>query len=138
MTLKNDNKYNDIINLPHHISKKYPRMSTEMRSAQFAPFAALTGYDDMVIEEGRITDRKIELTEDDKSVLDSILNIINDNLQNKISIQIKYFVKDKNKNGGKYITKIGVVRKIDELKKEIVFYDKSNIPIDDIIIIELI
>lgn len=136
MILKGDNKYNDIINLSHNVSKKYPRMSIKMRSFQFAPFAALTGYEDMVIEEGRITDRKIELTEDEKSVLDSKLNIINDNLHDKLKIHIKYFVKDKNKNGGKYITKVGVVRKIDKFKREIVFYDKSKIPIDDIITIE--
>lgn len=136
MILKGDNKYNDIINLSHNVSKKYPRMSIQMRSFQFAPFAALTGYEDMVIEEGRITDRKLELTEDEKSVLDSKLNIINDNLHDKLNIHIKYFVKDKNKNGGKYITKVGVVRKIDKFKREIVFYDKSKIPIDNIITIE--
>ena len=70
------NKYEDIINLPHHISNKHPQMTLEARAAQFAPFAALTGYDDEVKETTRLTNRRIELDEEAKSILDKKLQII--------------------------------------------------------------
>ena len=91
-------KYDDIINLPHHISSKHPRLSMEQRAAQFAPFAALTGYGDSIKETARLTDNRIELNEEEKEML----NIKLQELKNKVSIMpqvtITYFVPDvKNK-----------------------------------------
>ena len=126
-------KYDDIINLPHHISSKHPRLSMEQRAAQFAPFAALTGYGDSIKETARLTDNRIELNEEEKEML----NIKLQELKNKVSIMpqvtITYFVPDVKKAGGEYITKINKLKKIDEYKKIIILDDKTIIPIDEII-----
>lgn len=122
--------YEDIIDLEKvEPNSKHPRMSIYNRSAIFAPFAALNGFDDEVSETARLTDKKIELSDDLK-------NIINDkliNLKNNQEINIEYFVKDSRKSGGKYINKIGIIKKIDYIKKEIIFIDKTIIKIDNII-----
>ena len=128
-----DRKYDDIINMPHHVSKKHPQMSLYARSAQFAPFAALTGYEEAVKETARQTSNKIELSDEMKSVLDSKLQIILEEVQSKPEVTITYFVSDSKKDGGAYITKFGIVRKIDMYNKYIFFEDNTEIPINDII-----
>ena len=128
--------YDDIINLPHYVSKKRPQMSIEARSAQFAPFAALTGYDEKVKETARLTDRKIELEDGQKERLNNKLLYILENIDSKPEITFTYFVKDTKKSGGKYIEKTGIVRKIYMVEQYIQFIDKSKIYIDDIIDIE--
>lgn len=125
--------YDDIINLPHHVSKKKPQMSIEQRSAQFAPFAALTGYDDAVKETARRTDRRIELEERQKEILNNKLLYVLENIDSKPEITFTYFVPDNKKSGGKYIDKTGIVRKIDMIEQYIQFIDKSKININDII-----
>ena len=126
-------KYDDIINLPHHISSNHPRLSMEQRAAQFAPFAALTGYGDSIKETARLTDTRIELNEEEKEML----NIKLQELKNKIStmpqVTITYFVPDVKKVGGEYITKMNRLKKIDEYKKIIILEDKTIIPISEII-----
>ena len=107
-------KYEDIINLPHHVSNKHPRMSLEERSAQFAPFAALTGYDDVIREAGRITSRRIEIDECMREILDSKLQIIEEKLHEKPIITFVYFVPDLRKDGGEYKTVTGKVKKFDK------------------------
>lgn len=129
MTLKNDNKYNDIINFPHHVSKKYPRMSIEMRSAQFAPFSALTGYSDEITETARITNKEIKISEDMKNIIDMKLQIIDEHIKELPKIKVIYFVKDKLKTGGKYIEHIGNLKRIDKVHQELVFSDKFKINI---------
>ena len=125
--------YEDIINLPHYEPKNHPRMSMEARAAQFAPFAALTGYGDMVNETARLTDTRIELDEEEKNKINNKLQI----LQNKISklpkATITYFVPDKRKAGGEYATITGIVKKIDEYKGCIILTNKEEIPIGEII-----
>ena len=128
--------YDDIINLPHYVSKKRPQMSIEARSAQFAPFAALTGYDEQVKETARLTDKKIELEEGQKEILNNKLLYILENIDSKPEITFTYFVKDNKKSGGKYKEKIGIVRKIDMIEQYIQFTDKSKIGINDILSIE--
>ena len=128
--------YDDIINLPHYVSKKRPQMSIEARSAQFAPFSALTGYDEKVKETARLTDRKIELEDGQKEILNNKLLYILENIDSKPEITFTYFIKDSKKSGGKYIDKIGIVRKIDLVEQYIQFIDKSKIYIDDILEIE--
>ena len=131
-----NNNYDDIINLPHHVSKKRPQMTIVQRSAQFAPFAALAGYDDAVKETARLTDRKIELEDGQKEILNNKLLYILENIDSKPEVTFTYFVKDKTKSGGNYKEKTGIVRKIDMIEHYIQFIDKSKININDLIIIE--
>lgn len=128
-------KYDDIIKLPHHISKKHPQMSMEERAAQFAPFAALVGYEDAVEETARITTKRIELNEEEKNILDIKLQMLKEQMHVQIypEITIMYFVPDFKKDGGKYIKISGTVKRIDEYKQLIIFDDKTEIPINEII-----
>ena len=127
------NNYEDIINLPHHVSKKHPQMSILSRSAQFAPFAALTGYDDAVKETARLTDKRLEIDEGLKNILNNKLQYILENKLLQPEITFTYFVYDTKKSGGKYIEKTGVVKKIDLNEKYIMLKDKTKISIDEII-----
>lgn len=131
--LKNSGKYDDIINLPHHISKKHPRMSLEARSAQFAPFAALTGYDEVIRETARITNKRIEINEEMKAILNEKLLIIKSQIQTRPCITVTYFVPDSKKDGGKYVSVTGKVAKIDEYRQKILLENKIEIPISEII-----
>lgn len=129
-------KYNDIIKLPHFVSKRYPQMSMHDRAAQFSPFAALTGYDDLVKETARITDQKVEL---DEYILDNLnerLCILKKNLSERVEVRITYFQEDLKKTGGKYLEKCGVIKKIDEFSGCIIFEDGVIIPVNDICEIE--
>ena len=130
--MKEDN-YEDIINLPHHTSKKYPRMSLEARSAQFAPFAALTGYDEVLIETARLTNERVEIDETIKVIIDSKLQIIKEHIMQKPLITFMYFVPDLKKDGGKYVTVTGNVKKIDEYRNVLILENKTEIPISEII-----
>ncbi len=131
----NFNKYEDIINLPRHISKKHPQMPIEERAAQFAPFAALVGYEDAVEETARITEKRIELNEEEKNILDIKIQMLSEQIKVQIypNITIIYFIPDLKKEGGKYIKVSGVIKKIDEFKQLIILDDKTEIPIKDII-----
>jgi len=125
--------YEDIINLPHHTSKKYPRMSLEARSAQFAPFAALTGYDEVLIETARLTNERIEIDETIKVIIDSKLQIIKEHIKEMPLITFMYFVPDSKKDGGKYVTVTGNIKKIDEYRNVLILENKTEIPIKEII-----
>lgn len=129
----NKDNYEDIINLPHHTSSKHPRMSTQSRAAQFAPFAALTGYDDAVKETARLTDERIEIDEGLKLLLNDRLQIILNNIKDKPEITFTYFVYDKAKDGGKYITITGNVNKINMTSGYLILTNKTKIPINEII-----
>jgi hypothetical protein len=128
-------KYDDIINLEHP-KLKHPRMSIYNRAAQFSPFAALTGYEDAVKETARLTDKKIIIDEETKVLLDTKLQYINSIIKEKPYITITYFIKDKLKNGGSYNTYSNNIKRIDKLKKELIFLDNKKISISDIIDIE--
>lgn len=125
-----NDKYKDIINLPHYEPKRHKRMSIEARSAQFAPFSALTGYDDVVKETGRLTQKEISLSEEQKI---NISEKLQQAIENNQEVNVTYFVKDSKKTGGKYLEKIGTIKKYDQIKKTIVFYDKTLIQINDVI-----
>ena len=129
--------YDDIINLPHHISKKHPQMSLEARSAQFAPFAALTGYDDMIDETARVTNSRKDLNEEQKAILDRKLQKIEEQISTKPQITVTYFIPDIKKEGGRYETVTGKVRKVDRYKNVIVLENKREIPIMEIIEIKI-
>lgn len=130
---KNDNNYEDIINLPHYQSAHRAHMSNYDRAAQFSPFAALTGYDDAVKETARLTDSKIELDEYELQELNEKLNKIQDNLREDAEVSITYFVADKKKSGGSYKTISGIVKRIDEYEQLILMKDGTRIPIGDVL-----
>ena len=117
------NPYEDIIHLPHHQSATRPHMSLYDRAAQFSPFAALTGFDGVIAETGRMTERKIDLSEYERSLLDHKLSLIDDELRkgNHPEITAVYFVPDPLKAGGAYNEYTGHVRNIDAFERCIVF-----------------
>lgn len=134
-----DHVYDDIIMLPHHVSTKHPHMSMIQRAAQFSPFQALTGYGDAIEETARITDDFIELDSE-------VISEINDNLQQiqlklekgtRPEVKVTYFKPDSQKDGGAYIDKKGIVKKIDTIGKLVIFTDRSVIPLNYIIDIQI-
>lgn len=129
-------KYKDIINLPHKQSSKRPHMSLLDRAAQFAPFAALVGYDDAIKETGRLTDDRIELSEENLAALNSRYQILVDHLDEEPEVTITYFVPDIYKTGGSYITKTGVVKKLDAYERLITMTDGIKILMDDVLTLE--
>lgn len=128
-------KYNEIINLSRPKSK-HPQMTLEQRSAQFAPFAALTGYEGQIKETARLTDKRLELDEEAKSILDTKIQIIKEKIDQQPQIEITYFIPDKQKEGGKYVTIENKIKKINPYTNEIIMVDKTNIKIDEIINIQ--
>ena len=128
----NTNKYSDIIDLPHKQSFKRPQMSRIDRAAQFAPFAALTGYDDAIKETGRLTDKKIEMSDEELNVLNVKFQLLSDSLGEDNEVVFTYFKPDKSKAGGFYETASGVVKKLDDYERLIVLQDGTRIPMDDI------
>ena len=130
------NKYDDMIYLPNPTPTCKPRMSLHDRAAQFSPFAALTGYEDAVEETARLTDTRLELSEDMKTILNEKMQMIVDNLDSDPVVIITYFVPDKKKSGGAYVDVTGVVKEIDEYERCIVMTDKKKIPIEQIRAIE--
>lgn len=127
-----NDRYVDMIHLPHHVSPTRPRMSMADRAAQFSPFAALTGYDDAIRETGRLTDQKIELTEDELSALDRKYQILAEQMKEDIDICITYFVPDKKKPGGSYVTEYCTVKKLNTFERLIILENGSVIPMDDV------
>ena len=124
--------YDDIINLKRPISK-HPKMSLYKRSAQFAPFAALTGYEGQVKETARLTDRRIELDEEMKLILDLKIQVIKEMLSDNPEVEITYFIPDTRKDGGKYETIINNVKKIDSYNEHIIMQNNLKIEIKEII-----
>ena len=129
-------KYDDIIHMERPVSRHHIPMPLENRAAQFAPFAALTGYDDAVDEAARITGKRIELSEEMKSELDMKLSEIASSLEDRPEIAVTYFVPDLLKDGGSYETITGAVRKINMAEREIVLEQIGAISIDDVVGLE--
>ena len=128
--------YEDIIDLPPHISEKYPQPTMMDRAARFAPFAAITGYEEMVLEEARPTEERAELDENTLTVLNEKLNIIQETLAEKPEIRVTYFLPDTKKAGGSYVTVAGTVKRIDEYNRVLLMTDGRAIPIDEIFDLE--
>lgn len=129
-------KYSDIINLEHHTSKTRPKMSIENRSAQFAPFAALTGYEDMIEEDARYVDEKLEINEDLKDILDVKIIKLRGIINSKPRVRVVYFEKDLKKDGGKYKTIYERLIKIDDYNNKLIFENHLEINIPDLIEID--
>ena len=131
-----NDRYDDIIHLPHHVSKTRPQMSMMDRAAQFSPFAALTGYDAAIKETGRLTDEKIELGEETKAVLDRKQRYLSDMISVQPEITVTYFLPDERKSGGTYLSVTGKLKRIDEYERMMILTDGKKIPLDDIMEIE--
>ena len=129
-------KYDEIMGLPHHVSKTRPQMPMSDRAAQFAPFAALTGYDAAIKETGRLTDERIELDVEALSALDMKYQLLMEALDEAPEVTITYFRPDGRKAGGKYVSAVGAVKKIDDFERRITMQDGAKIPMDDVLSIE--
>ena len=129
-------KYDEIMGLPHHVSKTRPQMPMSDRAAQFAPFAALTGYDAAIKETGRLTDERIELDVEALSALDMKYQLLMEALDEAPEVTITYFQPDERKAGGKYVSAVGAVKKIDDFERRITMQDGAKIPMDDVLSIE--
>lgn len=125
--------YDDIINLPHPTSVRHPRMAMIDRAAQFSPFAALTGHGAAIQETARLTEQKIELTEDEKAILDEKLRLLAETGGEAV---FTYFLPDEKKSGGAYVTATGSLKKIDPFKQNVILANGIAIPVEDIIEIE--
>ena len=137
MTEERDmHRYDDIIHLPHHQSGTRPHMSLHDRAAQFSPFAALTGYDAAVEEAARLTEQKLELSEEAKAALSAKLTEIREHIKERPEVTITYFVPDERKAGGTYATVTGTVRRIDDFERVVIMQDQGRIRIDDIIVLQ--
>ena len=134
--MNDEHKYDDIINLPHHVSIRHPQMSLSDRAAQFSPFAALTGHGAAIKETGRLTDEWVELNEDRKNLLDEKLQMIRESLvsakgrQSSSEIMFTYFQPDEKKSGGAYLSIQGKVRKIDEYNQRVILEDGTALTIE--------
>ena len=132
-----NNKYEDIINQKRPISKKHPPMPLEERAAQFAPFAALTGYEETITETAREVDKRIELDEEAQNTINRKIQELKQQIVTKPIVSITYFQKDLRKKGGEYVTVTEKIRKIDDYKKIIVLENKTEIPIGEILDIDI-
>lgn len=130
-------KYDDIINLPHHVSTMRHRMSMQERAAQFQSFRALTGYEDAVQETARLTEDRVELTEDEKSILDRKLQSMADRISSKPQITVTWFRLDQKKTGGAYVTTTGQLKKIDDFPGVLILMSGERIVIEDILDIQI-
>ena len=129
-------KYDEIMGLPHHVSRTRPQMPMSDRAAQFAPFAALTGYDSAIKETGRLTDEKIELDEEALTTLDMKYQFLMDALDDEPEVTITYFQPDERKAGGKYVSATGTVKKVDDFERRITMRDGAKIPMDKVLSID--
>ena len=125
-------KYEDIIDLPHHTSATRQRMSISDRAAQFAPFAALTGYDGVIEETARLTDEEDAANDESTAILDRKLRLLNDIAGEHPYVEITYFIPDERKSGGRYENAYGYLKMIDTHEKCIVLMDKRKFPFDKI------
>lgn len=136
MRYQEEQRYEDIINLPHHVSTKRPHMSALDRAAQFSPFAALTGHAAAIKESARMTEAYVELDGDQKEELDRSLQEIRMHISKRPQVRITYFVEDEKKAGGAYVTVEGRVKKLDEYAHTVVFEDGSYVTMQSIYTIE--
>ena len=134
--MNDEQKYDKIIEMQHHVSVNHPSLSRASYAAQFSPFAALTGYDGIVLETARVTDDEIFLDEMKMEILSAKLQILNDRIKEHPKIQVTYFKPDEKKSGGAYLQKTAQIKRIDDVKRIIHFTDKTFLNIEDITDIE--
>lgn len=132
------NPYADIMHMPHHVSTSREQVSMEERAAQFSPFAALTGHEAVIRETARLTDARIELSEDELSDLNRKYQILAEHLASMPEIRITFFRPDHRKAGGSYVTISGIVKKTDPLFRKIHLVDGTVIAMDDVLAFDFI
>ena len=125
-------EYDDIINHPHHVSKRHPQMSMMNRAAQFAPFAAVAGHDAAICEEGRLTDDWIDMGDSANEELNRKMELLIAKLPEHPTVTIEYFLPDALKSGGSYQIATCHVKRIDDIERFIELTDGRKIPIDTI------
>ena len=130
--MRMNNRYDEIMGLPHHVSTTRPQMPLSDRAAQFAPFAALTGYDSAIKETGRLTGERIELDEEALTALDRKYQLLMDTLDDAPEVTIIYFQPDERKAGGQYVSATGTVKKVDTFGRRILLQDGTRIPLDSV------
>ena len=139
-------KYDDIIHLPHHVSRKHPQMTREDRAAQFAPFAALTGHGEAVKEVGRLTNQRVDLDEYEQEQLRGRLQYLAECVagwtaasvaaEDRPHVTVTYFQPDLLKEGGEYVTDSGPVKKMDLYERKLIMADGTEISVDEILLVE--
>ena len=132
----NPHRYDDMIGLGHPISKNHPPMARGKRAAQFAAFDALTGFGEAILEAGRETEEKLELSEDMIDMINARLAVIEQHIKEQPSISVTYFLPDEKKAGGRYVTVSGNVKVLDGIEHAIIMTDRTKIPIEDVRYIE--
>ena len=128
-------EYSDIFDRPHHVSTKRSQMSKANRAAQFSPFAALTGYDDLVAESARVTDQKVELSDEEHEILNNRLNYLQDHLSELPAVQVLYFESDKKKSGGAYVEYSGVIKRIRQHEGVLLTATGIEIPFESVAVL---
>ena len=123
-------EYDDIIHLPHHVSKTHPQMPMMNRAAQFAPFSDVVGHEAAIREAGRITDGWMDIADSGNEELNRKMELLLSRLSEHPMVIIEYFLPDQHKSGGSYHTISGNVRRIDEYERIIELMDRQKIPID--------
>ena len=131
-------KYSKLKNITRPQYPDLPPMSIEDRAAQFSPFAAVVGYDDAVEETARYTDSMIELSEDEIVLLNGALARLRESIDEKPQIRVTYFVPDAKKDGGEYVSKTGIVKRIDEYENVLIFTDGDKVAVSSIIKVEFV
>lgn len=126
-------RYEEIMNLPHHVSPKHPRMPAEDRAAQFAPFAALTGYGDAVREAARQTEKKGGADEERLEALDRTVRFLREKIKERPYISVTFFQPDEKKEGGSYVKRRGNLKKVDEYRRKLILTDGTEIFFDYIL-----
>ena len=132
MNSENPNPYADIIDLPHHVSTRHTQMPMAKRAAQFSPFAAMVGHDAAIQETARLTEDQLDLSEDEKAVIDGKLQMIQAHIKEQPEVTVTYFQPDEKKSGGAYVTVTGFVKKVDDVSKLLLLQNDKAIPIKDI------
>lgn len=130
-------RYDDILDLPHHVSATRPQMSMADRAAQFSPFAALTGYDAAIRETGRLTETEVELPEDALDALNQKFRLLTECSGKKQAVDITYFQPDSRKTGGAYATVSGIIKKIDPVDRLILMAHGATIRMAHVVDISL-
>ena len=131
--MKISHEYDDIIDLPHHVSEKHPQMPLADRAAQFSPFAALTGYDAAIVETARPTDARRELSEEQKQIINRKLHDLQEHIQSAPCVTVVFFQPDARQAGGTYRTVSGCVKKVNDTLAVLEMADGLSIPFQDIL-----
>ena len=134
--MSDEKDYRDILEREHPTSPRHPRMPLSDRAAQFAPFAALTGYDDAIDETARLTESEVTLGEDLREELDQKQRYLVELLEHSPEVSVTYFVTDDRKAGGAYRTVIGRLSRVDEETRRMHLSDGTQIPLDRILALE--